>query len=131
MVRGVKNKYQQNRTTKINSKTYEILKEEHYKSSKGENNYFFHHKFIGEENGFYGKTHSTETKTLIGSVHKGKIESSETRKLKSLSHTGLTHSDKTIQLMQSLKWFYHPVTGKKVKSTECPVGYLPGRKVKT
>jgi hypothetical protein len=130
MVRGVKNKYQQDRTSKINSKTYKILKEEHYKSSKGENNYFFHHKFIGQENGFYGKKHSEETKKIISRCQTGKIESDETRRLKSLSHIGLEHSNKTIQLMKSLKWFYDPVTGNQIKSIDCPVGYLPGRKLK-
>lgn len=35
----------------------------------------------GEKNGFYGKTHSTSTRILIGQVHKGKTISESQRKL--------------------------------------------------
>lgn len=37
-----------------------------------EHNYFHTHKFIGEENGFYGKHHSEETKKKCGAAMRGK-----------------------------------------------------------
>ncbi len=128
MVRGVKNKYQQDRVNGLNSKTYDKLKKEQYISTSGENNYFFHHKFVGEKNGFYGKTHTQEFKAYISSIHKNKVESEETRKKKSQSRFGKKHNDSVIQKMKSLKWFHDPITGKQYKSADCPDGCIPGRK---
>ena len=127
MANGVKNKHQQNRVTKLNSKSYSKLKEEYSKSRQGENNYFYHHKFIGENNHFYNKQHTPETKALIGSYHTGKVETAETRTKKSKSHIGLKQSSETILKQKSLKWFYNPDTGLSTRSLLCPDGYLPGR----
>lgn len=45
-----------------------------------EHNYFHTHKFLGEENGFYGKKHTEETKKKIGEKSKGRKHSETDKK---------------------------------------------------
>ena len=47
-----------------NSRTYAMLKEQRSLMMTGENNYFSKNKFVGEANGFYGKTHTEEFKQI-------------------------------------------------------------------
>jgi hypothetical protein len=129
MTRGVKNKYQQERVTRLNSKTHDILKRKQYNATCGKNNimHVYNIDFKGESNPFYGKKHTLEVKKYIGSIHKNKIESDDTRKKKSKSHLGKKHDETTIAKMKSLKWFYDPTNNKQHKCYECPPGCLPGR----
>lgn len=48
--------------TSINSTTYSILKKQRSVLMSGPNNYFSKNKFLGENNGFYGKDHSEQFK---------------------------------------------------------------------
>ena len=45
-----------------------------------EHNYFHTHKFLGEENPFYGKHHSEETKKKIGDASKGRLHTEENKR---------------------------------------------------
>lgn len=47
-------------------------------------------KFLGEDNPFYGKTHSDETKEKLSKIHKNKIIPNEVKQKMSKSHFGHT-----------------------------------------
>jgi hypothetical protein len=60
----------------VSSKEYERLRVTFSNflsvNSKGENNYFYNKKYIGDENGFYKKTHSQDQKLKWSKERKGK-----------------------------------------------------------
>lgn len=129
MVHGVKTKKHDERYKCSNSKLFALLKEEHSRNMRGDKNYFHNHKFVGENNHFYGKTHTQETKELISKRGKGRKDSKETKIKKSLSHKGKKHSNASIEHLKNLKWYHDPVTKNQTKALECPVGFQLGRVV--
>lgn len=68
----------------------------------------------GEKNGFYGKTHSKETKERIRKCNTGRKCTIETKLKMRNSHIGMTHSTATIQKIRKSK------LGKKHKIVTCP-----------
>lgn len=51
----------------------------------------------GEKNGFFGKTHTKQTREEWSKKRKGRVESAETKRKKSEAHTGSTKSIETKQ----------------------------------
>jgi hypothetical protein len=127
MLHAAKTEAHKERYKCVNSKLFAKLKEEHSFHTKGEKNYFHKNKFVGKDNGFYGKTHSQETRERWSKQRKGKKLSEETRLKQSIAHKGKKHTQSQIEHFKSLKWFYDPINNKNTKAVECPLGFLPGR----
>ena len=90
----------------------------------------------GENNPFYGKKHSEESKKRIGEKSKGRRHSEETRRKMRESHKGKPKSEEhKKKLSESAKgkntwikgrrWFNNGKINKRAK--ECPEGFVPGR----
>lgn len=67
---------------------------------KGDKNYFHTHIYKGEDNYFYGKHHTNETKKHLSDINMGKKATEETKKKMSETHKGMFEGDK------------HPLYGK-------------------
>ena len=66
-----------------------------------------------------GRTLSKEHKSKIGAKSKG-----------NKNWEGKTHTEETKSKISSsqegFRWYHDPITGKRTKRRECPLGYLPG-----
>ena len=86
----------------------------------------------GENNPFYGKHHSDESKKKIAEAHKGMkmpTRSEEHRRHISESNKGKHRSDETKRKISDAKKGKHWYTNgtNNVCTSECPIGYKPGR----
>ena len=86
----------------------------------------------GENNPFYGKHHSDESKKKIAEAHKGMkmpTRSEEHRRHLSESNKGKHRSDETKRKISDAKKGKHWYTNgtNNVYTSECPIGYKPGR----